>query len=391
MKIGIMSMQRIQNYGSYLQAYGLKKMLENMGAEVEFVDYKTEAPVMEQGMFKSLAFCLKIRRLSRKIKSVLFCRNVNQRKEQRFLRNYNKVYLQELGVSGKKYYRTPVDILVIGSDEVFNCTQNNIDVGFSRQLFGEENRAGKVISYAASFGNTTIEKLNRYQIKENVSGLLENFSAISVRDKNSREIVKTLTGSTPQIHMDPVLVYDYSEDIRDEVQIKDYIIVYAYNSRISEEESKVIQRFARENNKKIVAVSGNQSFCDQYVYCHPLEVLSYFRHADYIITDTFHGTIFSVISHRPFITLVRKDNGRAGYGNEQKLTYLLQSLGLEDRIAWNAAELKQKCGSSIDYRMADIVLERERKRTREYLAEETGLIKELENKDKNDQYYSPNI
>ena len=59
MKIGIMSMQRIKNYGSYLQAYGLKRLLEDMGAEVEFVDYKTEAPVMEQGRFKALSFCLK--------------------------------------------------------------------------------------------------------------------------------------------------------------------------------------------------------------------------------------------------------------------------------------------------------------------------------------------
>lgn len=380
MKIGIMSMQRIKNYGSYLQAYGLKKVLENLGAEVEFVDYKTEAAVTDRGGFRSTSLCRKLRRSWRKMKVMTARQSEEQKKKQRFLKEYDKVYLPELGVTRRKHYRTGVDVLVIGSDEVFNCTQNNIEVGFSRQLFGADSRARKIISYAASFGNTTIDKLNEYQIADEVSALLGNFSALSVRDENSRSIVQGLSGKKAEIHMDPVLIHDFSRDIRDKVNIRDYIIVYAYNGRISEEEGEVIRRYARRNRKKIVAVSGNQKFCDQYIYAHPLEILGYFKHADYIITDTFHGTIFSIITHRPFVTLVRKDRGAAGYGNEQKLGYLLRSLGLADRIAWNTEELEIKCGSSIDYRGADAILENERKRAREYLAEETGLVKELTNR-----------
>lgn len=380
MKIGIMSMQRIKNYGSYLQAYGLKKVLENLGAEVEFVDYKTEASVTDRGGFRSTSLCRKLRRSWRKMKVMTARQSEEQKKKQRFLKEYDKVYLPELGVTGRKHYRTGVDVLVIGSDEVFNCTQSNIEVGFSRQLFGADSRAGKIISYAASFGNTTIDKLNKYQIADEVSALLGNFSALSVRDENSRNIVQELSGRKAEIHMDPVLIHDFSGDIRDKVNIRDYIIVYAYNGRISEEEGEVIRRYARRNGKKIIAVSGNQKFCDQYIYGHPLEILGYFKHADYIITDTFHGTIFSIITHRPFVTLVRKDRGAAGYGNEQKLGYLLRSLGLDDRIAWNTEELEMKCGSSIDYQSADAILENERKRAREYLAEETGLMKELKNR-----------
>ena len=88
---------------------------------------------------------------------------------------------------------------------------------------------------------------------------------------------------------------------------RNYILIYAYNKRITEEEGQIIREFAVSHNKKLIALSGEQSFCDEYIYCHPLEMLSYFKHADYVITDTFHGTIFSVINHRQFATLVRKD------------------------------------------------------------------------------------
>lgn len=372
MKIGIMSMQRVRNYGSFLQAYGLKKTLKALGAEVEFIDYKTEATVFDRGTLKALEPCRSLRRFWRKSRPFLSAMTEEQKLKQRFLKEYDTDYLPELGVTKHKKYRKSVDMLVIGSDEVFNCTQNNIDVGFSRELFGADNRAGKVISYAASFGNTTLEKLERYQIKEEVSELLHNFSSISVRDGNSSRIVETLTGKAPKIHIDPVLLYDFTEDIRDKAVLDNYIIVYAYNNRISGEEGCAIRELARKTNKKIVSISGNQSFADQYVYGHPLEMLSYFRHADYVFTDTFHGTIFSIISHCPFTTLVRRETKGRSYGNEQKLAYLLQLLGLEDRTAWSIEEISTKYCQEIDFSETDRIIQRERNKALEYLSVEMG-------------------
>ena len=227
MKIGIMSMQRVRNYGSFLQAYGLKKTLEALGAEVEFVDYKTEASVFDRGTMKALGPYRGLRRFWRRSRPFLSAMTEEQKLKQRFLKEYDTEYLPELGVTKHKEYRKSVDMLVIGSDEVFNCTQNNIDVGFSRELFGADNRSGKVISYAASFGKKKKKKLERYQIKEEVSELLHNFSSISVRDRNSCGIVETLTGKTPKIHIDPVLLYDFTGDIRDRADLDNYIIVYA--------------------------------------------------------------------------------------------------------------------------------------------------------------------
>ena len=90
----------------------------------------------------------------------------------------------------EKNYHPEVDVLVIGSDEVFNCLQTNSAVGFSLDLFGKDNRAGKTITYAASFGNTTLEGLKKYKVDNTISSLLKDLSDISVRDRNSGLIVE---------------------------------------------------------------------------------------------------------------------------------------------------------------------------------------------------------
>lgn len=366
-------MQRIFNYGSYLQAYGLKRIVEQMGHDVVFVDYKVEPAIEDQGSIKGKKGYIVSRNIWRQIK----------KKKNRMIRvikgekggisdftwDFEKNYLKTLGVSKRRKYRSDVDVLIIGSDEVFNCTQGD-KVGFSKELFGADNHAGKVISYAASFGNTTVEKLDKYCIRETVAKLLENFSSVSVRDRNSYTIVKELTGSAPEIHLDPVLAYDFTNDIEDCVTEKNYIIVYAYNKRITKEEGKVIRQFAYKKGKKLIALSGEQDFCDEYVYCEPLKMLSYFKHADYIITDTFHGTIFSVITHKPFVTLVRKDSDAKGYGNQEKLSYLLEKLRLMDRHIEDISQLSQVMDRSMDYEIVDDIIRAERRKTGKYLQEQ---------------------
>lgn len=374
MKIGIMSMQRIRNYGSFLQAYGLKRIIESLGHEVVFVDFKIEAPANELGTLRASIFYRAYRKAVRKIRigKNKILRSLRSQKREgfaSFIQEFESKYLRELGVPKEKQYRTKVDVLVIGSDEVFNCTQGR-NVGFSRELFGADNRAGKVISYAASFGNTTLEKLEKNQIQEEVKKLLGNFSALSVRDRNSYDIVKALTSRKPEIHLDPALIYDFKMDMQDVVTETDYIVVYAYNRRMTEEEGKAVRDFARSKNKKLIAVSGEQDFCDQYVYSEPLQMLSYFKHADYVITDTFHGTIFSVVNHKKFAVLIRKDENAEGYGNQEKLGYLLEQLGLASRRVEQLCELPYILQQEIDYRQIEHLLEKERVRTLAYLKNE---------------------
>lgn len=262
-------------------------------------------------------------------------------------------------------------MLLIGSDEVFNCIQSNPNVGFSLELFGANNKAKRLISYAASFGNTTIEKLMKYKVDEEVKKNLNNFDYLSVRDKNSISIVKTLINKTPSYHIDPVLLYDYMKDckkIPDKVDEENYIILYAYPGRINKEENEIIKAYAKAHNKKIICFGGVQKCCDKFIDCSPFEVLSYFKNADGIITDTFHGTIFSIINNKKFITLVRKSQG-SSYGNEEKLTDLLTRLKLDKRIQYDLRNLDKLLSENIDYSDTNDIIKVERSKAKAYLAD----------------------
>lgn len=78
-----------------------------------------------------------------------------------------------LGITDEMNYNPTLDCLVIGSDEVFNCIQKNSNVGYSPELFGKDNRAKKLLTYAASFGNTTLEKLKKYKKADEVGFFLK--------------------------------------------------------------------------------------------------------------------------------------------------------------------------------------------------------------------------
>ncbi|WP_022765633.1 polysaccharide pyruvyl transferase family protein [Butyrivibrio sp. XPD2006] len=380
MKVGIMSMQRIRNYGSFLQAYGLKGMIESLGHDVEFVDYKVEEPIVFENNQAVSARDPFLKRAVRKAYYKLYDMTPNGKRKKKMLndkveyfRTFGEKMFPMLGI-GERNERPELDALVIGSDEVFNCLQSNKDVGFSPELFGADNNSKKLMSYAASFGNTTIPRLKEFEKDEEVAGYLKKFDAISVRDKNSIKVVKELTGIDPYYHVDPVLISDFSSKKVNNLGKKDYIIIYAYSSRVTDEEKRVIRQFAKDHNKKLVSIQGYHDFVDEYWPGDPFEVLEYFNEADYIVTDTFHGSIFSIINNKPFVTLVRKTVGNS-YGNEEKLSDLLTRFGLQDRIVPSPDKLPEILTTPIDYDKVNAIRDKERQNTLNYLREQLGECK----------------
>lgn len=369
MKIGIMSMQRVCNYGSFMQAYGLKKTIESLGHEVVFVDYRPGKTVTynsnKVSYYKSI-IRNSIMNIAENFIGVLFFASEEQKYSLLFSKEYKRKILPLLGISSKHTYNTKVDILVIGSDEVFNCLQSNPDVGFSEELFGKNNNAKKHISYAASFGNTTLDGLEKNNKKDIVKSLLRKFTTISVRDKNSYDIVESLISVKPEINLDPVLIYDFSKDIKKISYKEEYIVVYAYRNRITKEEKKAIQDFARKNGLKIYGIGGYQDFCDKNILGSPFEMLGYIKNASYVITDTFHGTIFSIITERKFATFIRKGHGMS-YGNYEKLMDLLLRLNLTERIAFSSDELEKRIKPEIAYDEVKKIIQSERIKTHNYL------------------------
>lgn len=343
-RVGIMSMQRIHNYGSFLQAYALKSVIESMGYNVEFVDYHIGEPLIQNNEIKGIL---------RKLLKVFEILKYKAKLSHKFAfikhkKNFGKKYLKYLDLS-KYNYNPKLDTLVIGSDEVFNCIQSNKNVGYSLELFGFNNNANRLISYAASFGNTTIEKIEKYNKFIELQNCFKFFNAISVRDLNSKNIIKKL-GFDSTLCIDPVLLYDYSNfELIPSLNIKDkYLLLYAYSGRITVDEACFIKKYASSKGLKIYTIGGVQYKADKFIDCSPFEVLAYFKNAEEIITDTFHGTIFSIINKKKFATLIRKSVGD-NYGNEEKLTYLLEIFDLSSRIVDKIENLNIILKNNIDY------------------------------------------
>lgn len=372
-KIGIMSMHRIFNYGSFLQGYGLKQLIGDVAprCSVEFLDYRPGTPLVEsnEGNARGLS------RIGRKISEYgkVEARLADKIRFFNHKRRYAKRYFPILGLSITPNFNYQVDLQIIGSDEVFNCVQANANVGYSRDLFGHGSPANRLISYAASFGNTTLEKLRKYGLIDELSTDLARFADISVRDENSRHIIKKLTGREPSINVDPVLAYDYVNECSHipsaRIHSRPYMIVYGYAGRFTSEESAAIRSYAKDKGYEILCIGGIQGCCDRFVDCTPFEVLALFRDAEAIVTDTFHGSIFSIINEKKFLTVIRRSHGE-GYGNEEKLQYLLNSLALGDRGSYSAstASLHEVLSSNIDYGPTRDRLSEARRQARAYLS-----------------------
>lgn len=367
MLVGIMTMHRVPNYGSFLQAYSLKKMIESLGHEVVFVDYHVDPDIEHRGDAAEIFRC-EMRQVGQRFKSSYLGHSIKKVLKEEVPSSRSVMFSCNtmLGVTDKRCYNTECDVLVIGSDEVFNCLQLGPNIGYSLELFGQRANASKVISYAASFGNTTYEKLERYGVADEIGGCLRHFDGVSVRDANSAAIVKTLTGEAPLVHLDPVLVGGVEAESWAPCNEDRFMILYGYAFRFTEDECRVALEFAHSHGLELVALGEDQPMRDCHVRCRPDQVLPYFRSADYVLTDTFHGSIFSIVAHTPFATIPRSDRNGQG-GNVQKLTSLLDDLCLSARRINSIDELGKVFAIGPDFESADKIRSFESMRSLNYL------------------------
>jgi len=356
MNIGILSMQQIPNYGSFLQAYGLKRTLEMLGHSVDFIDIAPgrQLSQFKRGRFDSLKKGLIRLKCHNPFKMIYYSLLVHRR--------FNKEFIPFL-YAGNTNPTKRYDVVVIGSDEVFNIAQSTW-FGFSPQLFGEGLNTDKVISYAACCGATTVDKLKKLGLDATVGEMLgKNFASISVRDDNSVELVKTLTSRNPEKNIDPVLLHDYSKEISKRTPHSDkrYMLIYTYPNRMRDKnEILAIKKYARSNQLGIVGMSDYFDWVDTVVTPTPFEVLAYFRDASCIVTDTFHGTVMSIKYNKQFVTFVREMNNN-------KLVGLLSQFSLTDRIVNDMKIIGNVMNRTIDYNKVNAQIATEQEKSIKYL------------------------
>ena len=262
-KVEIISMQQVDNYGSVLQAYSLKKMIESLGFEVFFAD-------IEKGKNEKLNLqCAErdvARNAARKNQKQHSCKKLVARIRGKVVQTRMKKIFSEFRNSTELNTSdadTQYDDCVIGSDEVFNCLQK-VEWGFSQQLFGNVQNADNVITYAASCGFTRVEMLSE-ELKKAISEALGKLSAISVRDTNTAHFIQNLSSKEFVYNLDPVAVGDFTAEIAQaKLEYKlpaRYCIIYAYSNRISSpEEIRAIRDYCDKRNLKMIAPFGEQEW-----------------------------------------------------------------------------------------------------------------------------------
>lgn len=346
MKVKILSMQRVLNYGSFMQAYAMKRLIEGYGHQASFCDFRNGQPRHEGIKAPGESKFDKIR----KIPSILASpgRYLEKRSFRTQLREcFEHQAWPLLGFDVSPDYDTDCDLMVIGSDEVFNYTQNQT-FGYVPELFGHNLNARTIIAYAASAGYASLRDVENDGMNDELRRGFGNFARIGVRDKNTYDMVSALSPRPPDLVIDPTLVYDFSPDLQPTSRAPGYLLVYAYEGRLdSPEEVRVIRSLAASKGLRILSIGSYHEWCDENIVAAPLELLSLFANASYVITDTFHGTIFSVKNQRPFVSLIRGEN-RWG-SNSNKLSFLLQQLGLEHRINRSLNSIGQQLDEAIDY------------------------------------------
>ncbi len=369
-KVGILTMHRIHNHGSFLQAFGLKSMIESIlqdGAKCEFLDWPNQeyliSNIKDPGIapigWKYALHCI----LGHK----RYCLDVQiGYYSKKFILLYQNQIKKYLGVSNVPNTSTDYDVIIVGSDEVFNCTQPDAKWD-GTYCFNSKLLNTNVCSYAGSMGYTDIDRLDSFGYKQIVKSALKQYKRISVRDKKSLEIIKALTNRDDiSVNLDPVLMYPFEKEIvvsKDLLAQPDYILIYNYLNRINNPDFIIrLKYFAKKNKLKIISIFEFCPWADEQLVISSFEVLAYFDRAKYVVTDTYHGCVMSVKYNKKFVAFVREQN-------RNKLTDLLAGFNLTGQIIDDNGSFEGTFENMIDWNFVNKRISDERQRTMQYLSE----------------------
>lgn len=307
MKIGIVTVVDSANFGSFLQGLALQDVLQKMGHEVEFIATRDEKHI------RKIYYTWKPKRRDLIHPFRFVKRNLNgYKKFQRFLDDQKIIKICPLEEKDK------FDLCILGSDEIWNvCTPV-----FRSPVFygvGMEN----VVAYSVSSGQARVTDFEQYQ--EIVSQILK-LQDIFVRDTQTQNNVKKITGKEPELVCDPTFLADrnlfFNSASMDYVKGEKYLLIYMYPDMASKEDIKSIKVFAKHRELKLVSVGFYNNWCDQNIICGPMSFCSVLQNAEYVITATFHGSIFSILNEKQFISIEMS----------AKVKDLLTRIGLEQRL-----------------------------------------------------------
>ena len=350
MKIGIVTYVKCDNYGAELQAFALQWKLNSLGYDAEVInlekrniDMKRNPDVImgaikqrfkQEGVFAIVSIVRKFLETKKRITDEEY-KAINENKHKLFenffenkVRHSEKYYsLDEISNATDLKY----DVYIAGSDQIWNYIHTDrLDVYFL--MFANKFKAKK-ISYAASVSIYDIPKKWRATYKT----YFENIDVLSVRELHGAELVSKYSNKKAEVVLDPTFLLtkeDWVREVANDCGIEgDYLLIYTLSG--SPHIRKMAHDIARRLNLKVVNIkSGYSDEPDDgtiNVYeIGPAEWVGLWSKAKYVVTDSFHGTAFSINFNIPFTTLVNPNSMM-----NSRVLSILKIMNLESRIVYD--------------------------------------------------------
>lgn len=367
-----------ENYGGMLQAFATTKMLENRGISYELIQYKKKYSVGQKIKFIPRLF----NRVLLKDKKEAFVKKIGMKEHPEFAKNdairmkafhrfrdekFTRLAKPSVGYKNLCKDVRKYDAVITGSDQLWSPA--GLPTNYYNLMFVPDDI--RKISYASSFG---VGQIPWYQ-KKRTAQFINRIEYVSMRENRGKEIVKELTGRDVPVILDPV--FSLSKDEWDEqipferVYDKPYIFAYFLGENPTYREE--VNKLAKENGLKIVAlrhldqyVETDENFGDYAPYdVGPDRFLNLIRGAEFICTDSFHGTCFSIINQKKFMIFNRYSD-ESKVSKNSRIDSLCQNLGVTERRY--SGDI-MKIMNDIDYSDVYNRLNREKELTNKYLDE----------------------
>ena len=340
MKIGILTILNVNNYGAELQCCALQRKLQKLGYDAEVINYLFGINPNHQfdGERRTVPISfkqnLKVRLLP--VVQNLFCMFHQKNKALRtqrfneFHSQYNRLTPIEYP-SVKSLYAADFnyDVLCIGSDQVWNYEK-----GYSLEPFfaSFDKKGTKKITYASSIGLSSLSK----EAEDVFTKELSMFSQISVREQQASDLLGKLLHRDIDVVLDPTLILDSKEWLEvakfDMCPQEKYLLVYIVTIKPCDYVLTLARHIAKERNLKIVRIcrdaypehSGDD--VEEILTAGPSDFVGLFARAEFVVTNSFHGTVFSINFSKPFYSVIKSQ-----HSTNSRLTSILKKLDLEKR------------------------------------------------------------
>lgn len=365
--VGIVTVWRsllLTNYGSFFQHCALRYVLKSFGCTC----FRCETESICGELF---LYCLPLRFLRIQVLHWLGLRNAPKWQmlqllfwRLRFYRSYRRL----IGKLFEPQTNSDVVVYLAGGDTVWGTAERTF-------FLADRVQTNRCVSYAASA--IWDEVMDNPDWQKIVHETLPRFSSLSVREKVGADMLRTILGRDVNVVVDPVLLLEKSELLQfakqGKIFNKDTILYYSVNAATEDELNMVAVGDCAKLMGcciSVVGIQGAQFLIPKHLCARPApeDFLAMVRDSAFVITQSFHGIVFSILLNRPFV-FVRQSGPSKGDENKRQVE-LLTRLGLLDRMLDarpTSTDLKKILGRMIDWKLVNMQLSEERERCRAWL------------------------